>query len=217
MRLLNSGLQQRLDLLYVADTTITSGGTAQLVLGQSLSRSFLFLQNLDSAPMYVEIGCARATCTISSGKVNSVSVVNAGMGFSSPPVVRFLGGGSGPALPAAALGPSGTPFLGGNEPNYPSPSNFATGHCVMTGSAPNQTVSSIAIDNAGSGYLKAPYVQIYNSPLDPYGSAAPSSTSGFLLQPQGEPLIFNGTVCPTDPIAVLSPTTNAVLICRWLD
>lgn len=87
----------------------------------------------------------------------------------------------------------------------------------MTGSVPNQTVSSITIDDGGAGYLKAPYVQIFNSDLDPYGSAVPASGSGLLLEPQGAPLIWNGTICPTDPIAVWSPTTSAVLICRYLD
>src|SRR5262249_38636756 len=93
MRLVGSGQQQRRDFLYSADGTITSGGTAQLVLAQSQSRSFLLLQNLSAGPLYVEIGAARATCTISNGAVASVSVANAGFNYTKPPVVRFLGGG----------------------------------------------------------------------------------------------------------------------------
>jgi hypothetical protein len=38
-----------------------------------------------------------------------------------------------------------------------------------------------------------------------------------LLVPQGEPLIFNGTCCPTDAISVFSGTGGAVLACRWMD
>jgi hypothetical protein len=217
MRLPGTGNQSRNDYLYVADAPIVAGGTAQLVLGKSISRSYLYLQNLDSGPMYIEFGSARATCTISGGAVNSVTITNAGRGYSSPPIVRFLGGGVGPPLPAQGLGPAGLPFLGGNQVNYPAPSHFATAHAVMTGSAPNQTVASIAIDDGGAGYLRAPFVFLDNSPLDPYGSAAPSSGSGMLLVPQGEPLVFNGTCCPTDAIAVWSSTTNAVLTCRWMD
>ena len=217
MRFPGTANQARNDYLYVADVSIVSGGTAQLVLGKSISRSYLYLQNLDSGPMYVEFGNARATCTISGGKVNAVTVTNAGFGYSFPPIVRFLGGGVGPPLPAQGLGPAGSPFLGGNQVNYPAPSHFATAHAVMTGSAPNQTVSSIFIDDGGAGYLTAPFVFLDNSPLDPYGAAVPSLGGGMLLVPQGEPLIFNGTCCPTDAISVFSGTGGAVLACRWMD
>ena len=216
MRLPGTGNQARNDYLYCQDVKITSGGTAQIVLPKSISRSFLFLQNLDVGPMTLEFGSARATCTITNGAVTSVTVTNAGFGYSQPPIVRFLGGGPGDTIPQVPSG-QGSPFIGGSQPNYPAPSNFAQAHCVMTGSAPNLSVSSITIDNPGALYLRAPYVFLDNSPLDPYGAAVPSSTVGILL-PSGSPaMIFNGTCCPTDAVSVWSPNTNASLVARWMD
>jgi hypothetical protein len=84
---------------------------------------------------------------------------------------------------------------------------------LLTGNA----VSSIVIDNPGSGYVVAPYVFIQNSELDPNGAAIPSATSGIMLAPGGGALTFNGTCCPTDASSVFSATTSAAYICRWMD
>lgn len=200
MRLVATGQQARRDYLYCADATIATGGTPQLVLGQSQSRSYLLLQNTDAAPMFIEVGSARAHATISAGKLTAITIDNAGFGFTSPPVVRLLGGGG--------MGP----FLGGNQPNYPAPSHPAVARSVLT----TGVVSSFIIDDPGSGYLKAPYVMIFNADLDPYGAAVPSLGVGIQLN-SGEKIIWENTFCHTDPVSVFSPTSNAVLTCRWAD
>jgi hypothetical protein len=215
MKLVSAGNQQVRHPLYDASGTITSGGTAQLILAQSQSRSFLMFQNLSAHSLYFEFGSARATCSLTSGAVSSVSVTNAGFNFSKPPVVRFMGGG-GPGGSLYGSNPV-TPYLGLNQPGGLSPSDVATAHCVMTGSAPNMSVSSIVVDHGGSGYLIAPYVFIFNSDLDPYGCAVPSATSGMLLTTGSAAVIFNGTCCTTDPIAVYGATTSDAFICKWMD
>jgi len=204
LKLFNSANQQVRHYLYTNDITMT--GSAQLVMGQSQARSVLMLQNIGSHTMNIEFGSARAHCTLSSGAVNSVVIDNGGFGFTKPPVVVFLGGG-----PSEAGGGPNSSYLGLNQPNGAAPSNFAQGHAVLSGS----TVASVTIDNPGSGYVKAPYVFLYNDDLDPYGCATPSSTSGIQLLAGGS-LTFNGTGCPTDPISVIG-TASDVLVCRWMD
>jgi hypothetical protein len=210
MRLMNSGGQSRHDTLYIADGTITAGGTAQLVLGRSMSRTLLKLQNLSLGPLYFEFGSARATATITNGAVTAVTVTNAGGGFSYAPVIEFLGGGGND-------GPTANPsYLGLAQDGAPSPSRPAKARCIMTGSAPNMSVASIVIDNPGAKYLCPPYVFIRNSDLDPNGFAAPSATSGMLLSGQSAPFILNGTACHTDPVSVFGATTGAAYLCRWM-
>lgn len=181
-------------------------GSAQLVMAQSQARSVLILQNTGVNAMRVEIGSARAHCAITSGAVTSVTVDNAGFNFTKPPVVQFMGGG---APEAGGIGNSS--YGGLSQPNGVAPSNFAQGHAVLSGS----TLGSIVIDNPGSGYVRAPFVFIYNSDLDPYGCAVPTSSTGLLL-PAGQSLVFNGTGCPTDPVSVIG-TSSDILIARWMD
>lgn len=191
--------------LYVADVTLT--GSPQLVLATSVARTCLILQNLGTHVMNVEIGGPRAHCTMSAGAVASVVIDNAGFNFTYPPLVLFMGGGP-------QQGQKSGPYLGLNQPNGTSPTHPAQGHAVIVGGA----VSSIVIDDPGAGYLSAPYVYIYNNVnLDPYGCALPSATSGISLPlSQASPLVFNGTFCPTAPIAVLG-TAADVLLCRWAE
>ena len=210
MKLVSAGNQQVQHPWYAADGTITTGGTPQLVLARSAARSFLLLQNTSSTNLFFEFGSARATCTISGGVVNSVTITNAGFNFTKPPIVRFLGGGN-----------SGiNPYLGLNQPNGAPPSNPGplSGNAVATGIAnlSGNSVSSITITNGGAGYAIAPYVFIANSDLDPYGCAAPSATAGMLLTPGGS-FYVNGTTCTTDPIAVYGATTGQAFVCRWMD
>jgi hypothetical protein len=169
--------------------------------------------------MYVEIGTGGATCTIATGAVNAITVVNAGFGFSNPPLVRFYGGGN-------AYGNSS--YTGLAQPGGPDPNSVASAsntiqplgkparaHCVMTGSAPNQSISSITIDYGGAGYVIAPYVMIRNSDLDPNGAAVPSNGVGILLTAGGGFKEYNGTMCPTEPVAIWGNTTGQAFTCRW--
>jgi hypothetical protein len=204
MKLVGAGVQQRHDYMYDASGSITAGGTAQLVLAQSPARSLLFVQNQSNATLWIDIGSARATATVSAGTVTGCTITNAGFNFTRPPVVMFMGGGRGPN--------NNTSFLGGNQPNYPSPPDNATGHAVLSGS----TVGSIVIDHGGSGYQCAPYVFMYNSDLDPYGCAIPSAGVGIELV-AGQSIVFNATCCPTDPVAIFGASTSLTFCCKWMD
>ena len=203
MKLVGAAGQIARHPLYRADGSITAGGAAQLVLPQRQSCTFLMLQNLANEPLYFEFGAASATAALTSGAVSSITVVNGGFGFTVPPLVEFLGGGN----------PQSSAFVGCGQPGYPSPSHPAKAHAVLTGGA----VSSIVIDDPGIGYAVAPYVHIYNNPLDPIGCSKPSATSGFSLASGSAPYILNGTMCTTDPIAVYGATTGSAFLCRWSD
>lgn len=210
MKLVSAENQQKRHPLYVADGTITTGGTAQLVLARSQARSHIIVQNLSTGPLYMETGSARATCSLTSGTVTGTSITNAGFNFTKPPVIEFLGGGYA----------GNTTYLGLGQPNGASPdSSYGTtgrpakAHAVLSGGALN----SIVIDDPGVGYATAPFVFIYNSDLDPNGCALPSATSGILLQAGAAPLIYNGTACFTDSIALFGATTGQAFMLRWMD
>jgi len=193
--------QQVLTPVYRADGVVAAGGTPQLILPRAAPRSSLLIQNTSASDtIEIEFGCARATATISGGKVVSVSVTNGGFGFTYAPTVVFLGGGN--MLNGRDLG------LG--YPNQGAPSNVATAHCILTAGA----VSSIVIDNPGSGYDCAPYVQLLNDPNDNYGCAAPSAVSGFKLAP-GASLYQAYNVVTTDAVAVYGPTTGNSWFCQY--
>ena len=208
MQLIGAGNQAKFIPLYCADGSIAAGGTAQLVLPQTPSRALLKLQNLSAGPLWFEFGSARATATITSGAVTSISVTNGGFNFTRPPIVLFSGGGY----------QGNTSFLGLNQPGGEGPNSsivagrVAKAHAVLTGSA----VSSIVIDDPGAGYAIAPYVFIANDRLDPYGCAAPSATSGMLLSSNSAPYILNGTSCFTDAVAAFGATTGQNFLCRWM-
>jgi hypothetical protein len=210
--LVGAAYQQKRFPLWCADGTITAGGTPQLVLPQVSFRSLLKLQNLSAQPLYFEFGSARATCAITGGVVTSVTVTNAGFNFTHPPVIQFLGGGKG----------GNGSYLGLNQPGGAAPDSTlgagrpAKAHCVMTGAAPNLSVSSITIDDPGAGYVIAPYVFIVDSDLDPYGCAVPSATVGMLLGAGSAPYILDGTSCHTDAISVFGGTTGQNFLCRWM-
>jgi hypothetical protein len=219
MKLVGSPGQFTQHFLYRADGTIVAGGTAQLVLGRSQSRSHLLIQNLSEGPLSVEIGFGGATAAISNGAVSGVTVTNAGMGYTRPPLVRFLGGGA---------VENNTSYVGLTQPGGPSPTNAAAlskalggrpalGRCVMTGSAPNMSIASITINDPGAGYAIAPFVHILADDLDPNGAALPSATAGILLTAGSDPLVYNGTVCPTDSVSIWGATTGQAFVCRWSD
>lgn len=200
-RVVGFGEQQVLLPLYRADGSVAAGGTAQLILPRAAPRSSITIQNTSSTDTIVlEFGSARATATLSGGKVSSITVTNAGFGYTYPPYVRFLGGGN--------IGNGRD--LGLGYPNQNAPSNFATAHCVLTAGA----VSSIVIDNPGSGYDCAPYVQLLNDPNDNYGCAAPTSSVGYKLAP-GAVYERSYNVVSTDAIAVYGPTTGNSWFCSY--
>jgi hypothetical protein len=214
MKLPNSGGQAGAHFLSRADGAIVTGGTAQLVLPRSYARSFFYFQNTSSGVLNVEIGTGAATATITNGVLTSLTITNAGFGFTKPPIIRFLGGGLpvGDYSPVAVNQVGNTAYVGSGQPGAPSPNNVATAVLTISGGA----ISGYAITNPGSGYAVAPYCQIINSDLDPNGAALPSATVGFQLQAGGS-INFNGTVCPQDPVAVWGATLGQTYAMRWMD
>lgn len=209
MKLVGSGDQHVHHPMFDASGTITSGGTPQLVLPRAFSRSSLLFVNNSAVNMYLEVGGARATATLTSGSVSSIAITNAGFNFTKAPRVTFLGGGN------TGNNQNNPAFLSAGLPDFPAPVNPARGTCVMTGSAGNLSIASITIDNPGSGYAVAPYVWIHPDPNDNAGCAVPSATSGFLVVANGGSWTPNGTVCTTDPIAVFCATTSSGYTCKY--
>jgi len=200
-RMVGFAEQQNLIPIYRADGTIAAGGTPQLILPRAAPRSSIIIQNTSTSDtIYLEFGCARATATVSGGKVTAVTVTNAGFGFTYAPSVHFLGGGN--LLNGRDLGVG--------YPNQNAPSNYATAHCVLSGGA----ISSIVIDNPGSGYDCAPYVQLLNDPNDNYGCAVPSATVGYKLT-AGSVFRESYNVVTTDTIAVYGGTTGDSWFCMY--
>jgi hypothetical protein len=216
MKLGNSNQQQAKHFLYAADGAIASATNPQLVLGRSLSRCFLIIQNISTAVMFFEIGGARAHCALTSGVVSSVTIDNAGFNYTNPPLVRFLGGGQ----------PFGgnSSYVGLGQPNAPSPQagsgggRPAQGLAVMTAASTGLKVSSVTITDGGAGYLCPPMVFLESSDLDPNGVADPSvgSGAGFSLA-AGASLRFDASFCPTAAIAVFCATTTSKFTVRWSD
>jgi hypothetical protein len=211
MKLVGAAGQAANHFMFDNSGAIISSTVPQLILPRALSRTHFIIVNLSAAlPMYLEIGSARAVATITNGQVTGVTVTNPGFGFSLPPVVQFRGGGA-----------AGFPgFVGSGDPNSYPPTRLATAHCVMTGTAPNQSIASITVDYGGAGYLVAPYVLMLNNHHDPNGCADPSygGGSGLLLPANGGSYYVNGTACPTDQMALFCSTgAGAKFTCKWMD
>ena len=217
MHLVGSVGQIARDVLYDASGTVTSANTPQLILPEHRSRCFLQIENISSsASAYFEIGAGTATATISGGAVTSVTVKNPGFNYTIAPIIEFFGGGS----------ECNSTFLGCGQPGYGSPgtSPFGYGASDAAGNHPAAAIAilsggaiqSIQITDPGAGYVTAPYVLIRNSPNDPFGCANPgyNSGSGIYLVSAGS-VTYNGTFCPTAPVAVYSTTTGAAFTVKW--
>lgn len=196
------------DHLYDLSGTITSGGNPQLIFPVSLVCSSFIIQNISDTAMYLAIGAPPAVATLTSGVVSSVALGNSGFGYSMAPTVHFYGG-------ANANRNSQPTYALSGLPDYPAPSNPASAHCVMSGSAPNMTISSIAVDSGGSGYAYPPFVFLKNRDLDPYGCSTPSATNGILLAASGGSYTSNGSVCTTDQFALFCATTGKAFTAKF--
>lgn len=199
------------DRLYDASGTIATGGTAQLLLPAAQIRSSIIIENISTGNLFLEFGSGRATASLTSGSVSSCSVTNAGFGFSIVPAIKFLGG---------AFGPPGNPQIAPaytlqGLPDWTCPNKPAQAHCVMTGAAGSMTISSIVIDDPGSGYAYPPYVQIMNHHNDPFGCAVPSATVGLQLIANGGSYTANGSICTTDQISIFGATTGQQFLCKY--
>jgi len=214
MYLIGARGQQSFDRIYRISGTIASATASQLISPIANSRAFLFIQNNSANTMWIGFGSALATATISSGSVTGCTIVNGGFGFTAPPVVRFEGGAA--YCPLTGLGPSGAGL-----PGYAAPNNFpnnagyhpARAHAVLT----SGVITSIVIDDPGSGYAFVPFVDIYNDPSDRYGSVDPfygSVANGYQLGP-GQSYTSNGTYTTIDQISVFSAATGGAFLYSW--
>lgn len=215
MQLTGAGGQVRRDILYDNSGTIGATNTPQSVLPEQRSRALLVIENNSAAAMYAEIGAGTAAATISGGGVTSVTILNPGFGFKIAPIIEFLGGGN----------ETNSTFVGVGSPTYygPGSSGFGQGANDAVGNRPARAlavisggvITSVTILDGGQGYAAAPFVLIKNSDNDPIGCADPTYTfgsktsgSGFYLAASGGSVIFNGTSCPTGPLAIGCPSTS---------
>ena len=192
------------------DGSIASATAPQLILPQAAPRSSFSFQNASSAVLWLQFGPATAKATVTNGVVTSIAVVNGGFGYSYAPRVKLLGGGT----------KNNGLNLGSGYPGSDSPSNIATAHCVMTGSAPNMSIASIVVDNGGAGYSNdsraAPYVQLINDPNDEFGCANPYNSgagSGYQVA-AGASFYEAYSVVATDAVAVWGGTLGQTYVCR---
>lgn len=188
------------DDFRIFDGTIAAGGTAQLVLPIQPRRAFLEIQNISTDILSVGIGPAKATATITSGRVASVAVDNGGIGYAVTPQVLFQGGiidGYYDLAPPAYA------------PNYPF--RPAIAQAVLSGGA----VNAINVSDGGGGYLVAPLVYLYNpAPNLGGGAFLPSGTAGIQLDVGGSVTYDVG--CPWSAVAIWGATTGQAYTCRVL-
>ena len=194
----------QLTRVYTRSGGITTGGTAQKLLPsrvaypsvEASARGYFLFNNTSSANLYLELGPARATAVLSGTTISSISITNAGMSYTYPPTVVFLGGG-GP--PGAVSGGAGFPVPGANG----TTGTVATAAASVSGGS----ISAISLTSPGSGYLAAPDVFLAWDPRDPWGSASPSAASGFVIYPGGQ-FVCESSVFPSDSVAVFGATTG---------
>lgn len=209
------------DPIFASTVTIGSGGGSFLVLPNQVTRSFLEISTPTSAAVgYISMGAGEATATLTSGAVSSITVVDGGFNYTLPPVVQILGGGNGGN--PTNIGATADPFsdipgkpVAGTQPSALTPSGSqATAVATVSGGA----ITGITVTNGGSGYVIAPYVWITNNTNDPNGCANPfrgSAGTGRVVT-SGNPLTYNGTDCPTSPVAVYCATSGAVFLVKWM-
>lgn len=211
MHLPNSQMQAGPHRAYLY--TGAASGAAQLILPEQVSRSMLLVQNLSDTAMYLEIGSARATAALTSGVVSSCTVTNGGFGFTVPPTIEFVGGLAGSASTFSYAGAADILAAPGS-PGAPT-GKSAIAHAVLTGGV----VSSIVVDDGGSGYVVPPLVLMHNSRRDPFGCADPffsSAVSGVYLAAGGGSYYINGTVCPTDSLALYCSVEAKRFTVKWM-
>jgi hypothetical protein len=190
--------QTPLDDLLDFSGTITTGGTAQLLLPQQPRRLYVSISNVDAADvLLVGIGPAKASATVAGGLVTGIAVNNGGIGYTVAPQVRILGGIIQGDYERA---PGGTNLQG-----VPDVGFQATAVATIAAGA----VSAITVTNPGSGYLVAPLIYLENPwPSLGGGAYSPSANNGIPIA-VNTTFTFNGSLLvPSSAIAIVGATTG---------
>lgn len=174
--------------------TVTTGGTAQIIMPQDYGRYYMYIQNTSSTDLRIGIGAPTGTATVSSGVITGITANNAGLRYSYAPKVMLIGGGYSNMPNPGSPGSPWTEGTGGGL-GFQSPTRVGAAVAVMTGSAPNQTIASVTVQDGGAGYIAAPFVYFQPDPRDPYGCFAPSATAGTILAPYGSRTWESTAVC----------------------
>lgn len=108
-------------------------------------------------------------------RVQSVNIINPGLGYTSPPMISFIGGGGSGAAATATIGDGivgiititngGSGYINPPSVTFESPYGIgitATGIAKVNSSG---IVTSILITNAGLGYTVSPTITIENPPI----------------------------------------------------
>jgi hypothetical protein len=197
--------QSHLDDVVHFDGTVTTGGTAQLLLPQQPGRTFLAITNLAAADtLFVGFGPARATPSLSGGSIASIAVTQGGVGYTVPPQVVIMGG-------IVAGDYVTTP--GSSKSNITSQSYLGT-LATAVATLSSGAVNAINVSNPGSGYLVAPLIYLQNPwPALGGGAYAPTATASTtgtgLAIPAGQTLTFNGAMMvPGSAVAINGFTTG---------
>ncbi len=158
--------------------------------------------------MYLGIGGALATASLTNGVVSSISVTNAGFGYTRVPSVHFLGGGN------DAWDMVNPSLLSPGQPTWPAPAHPASAHAVLSGN----TVGSIVIDDGGVNYKNAPFVFLQNSIYDPFGCFTPGATTAgsILIKAGGGSYTNNGLACTTDAISVFCASSSKAYTFKFM-
>lgn len=196
-------LNQRPNPVY--DFSGACTGAAKLILPIWQTRTYFAFSNASSHDMLLVFGGATATASLTSGKISSISVGNAGFGYTYAPLVKFFGGG----YPPNGVG-AGTEGVGWAAIGAPSPVTNDKPAAVATLSG--GAVNAITIQNGGAGFVTAPLVYLENDPRDPVGAAAPSATVGMLIKSGSAPFIMSAEFCTTAQVAVYG-TNNDLYAC----
>jgi hypothetical protein len=199
------GIRQNTFLDDVLDFSgsIVAGGTAQLLLPQQPGRDYLSITNTSATDsLYVSIGPAKATATLTGTAVTAVTVNNGGIGYTVAPQVIFLGG---VRAGDYSLAPGSTDkILGVQTAGFP-----AQAAATIAAGA----VSAVTVNNGGSGYLVVPTVYLVNPwPVlggGAYAPAATASTTGQgIVIPANTTFTISGMTVPASAIAINGFTTG---------
>lgn len=165
-------------------STITTGGTPQLLLPSLAERTYLLFQNTSDIELRLGFGGARARVAVSGGACTTFTVTNSGFGYTKPPTVHLIGG------------------IGGGL-GFPEPAAKATAVATLT----SGEVTAITIQNGGSGYTAPPFVFLENAPGDFSGAFKPSATAGYQILPGGSYVCEASTVL-SDAVTLFGATTG---------